>query len=151
MAVHQGFTFVIPQLDKIMNYSSQLMLGNNWYRDMPSQTHLLQVNSKSLFARLLGVKGRMTEIPLENICDYKEVGRFPFYKGLILYVIDQEASLGEWKKVRKLRPFNTVGMRKREYQQLMEQVKNAVYSNAQLGVRKKSWFYAPVSINLELG
>lgn len=87
-------------------------------------------------------------IKLDSICDYKLVQHTPFYRGLTLYTFDHEASLAEWKKVRKHAPINITSMNSREFTRLLEQLIEASEMNQQLGIRKQSWFYTSMSLSL---
>lgn len=132
-----------------MKYTSQIQEDEKWYRNMPVRTHLLQVNSRSLLGRIFGRKGQLQEIPLGNICDFEERTHTPGLRELVLHVFD--SSIGEWTRVRKLKPLNTTELADRDYERMMQRIREVVEVNQQLGVRKDSWFYTAMPVNFAMG
>lgn len=122
-------------------------------RSMPpmEETGSVIIPVRSFLDRLLGRKGGYLEIPLVSVCDFKETRPNLLYRRLTLYVFDHSLSLGELKYVKKLKPINTIGLNKKQYNDMMGKISNITQVNKQRGVRKKEWFYTSMPVNLDLG
>ena len=133
-----------------MKYSTKIQEDDKWYRNLPVRTHLLEVNSRSLLGRIFGQKGQLQEIPLGQICDYEETTHSSL-RELVLYVFDPDASIGEWTRVRKLKPMNTTSLSEKDHERMMQRIKEVVETNLQLGVRRKNRFYTAMPVNFGMG
>ena len=129
----------------------QLQRWSEVENSMPSkeQTDLVIIPVRSFLDRILGRKGDCLEVPLASICDFKETRPNPLYRGLTLYVFDHALSLGEYRHVNKLKTINTIGLSKKQSDDIMSKIRDVTKVNKQLGVRKKDWFYTSMSVNLD--
>ena len=116
-----------------------------------TKDNTIYIPVRSFFDIIFGRKGNLLEVPLTSICDYKQSRAYPFYKGLTLYIFDDLARLGEWKRVRKLKPINTFGLAKKDYRKIMSSIEAKTHANQEIGVRSKGWFYNHNAGDLQFG
>lgn len=118
---------------------------------MTADGRFLSIFSRSLSERIRGRVGSLKAIPLASICDYEVIGDADSTRHLVLYVFDHHTSIGEWKKVRKLKAIDTTDLPEEKYKRILCSVADMAKTNQQLGVRKQSWFYTSMVVSLDFG
>ncbi|GAB5526734.1 MAG: hypothetical protein Roseis2KO_46060 [Roseivirga sp.] len=111
----------------------------------------LKVFSHSTLSRIQGKPGKLKEVAIASICDYEVLGDLDSKRSLVLYVFDHGASVTEWKKIRKLKAIDITDLPAAEYKRVLERVAYMADTNQQLGIRKRSWFYAAMAVSLDFG
>jgi|GEM_PF-5443991 len=76
----------------------------------------------------------------EKICDYRIERFFWFYKKLIVYVIDDRASIGKWRRVRKFESMTNTLAKGKRVNEIIEILRKQKEKFDSLGHREKSWF-----------
>lgn len=76
----------------------------------------------------------------DKICDFRIKRLFWFYKKLIIYVIDDRASIGKWRRVRKLESALNTLVKSKSLRATIEALKQQKEKFESLGHRDKGWF-----------
>lgn len=131
-----------------MNTWSDFTEYNNWFNNISFNAQTLRFRTKSIWTRLIRKSAEPTQVTLEHVCDYKVRSVWPFYRGLIIYVVEPEVSLGDWKRVRKYHTVNTAFFSKEKFRELLDCVEKKALPKRENGVRKHGWYFAKTSKQL---